>query len=459
MSADAPTPEGPQPDPLEVPPSPSAPLIPADLRGSAWRWLRAAAVAITVYVGYQMLVVLGGVVKVFLAVVLYVVFGAIISFLVGPLVDVLTRFVRLPRTVAILAILLGALALLAGGVYLAAGPAVNEARTLADPVPDLIHRLNGELEFLRNSLRGKGIDVSALDLSGSGNDLGNRIKDVLLTTVGGTVSAVVDVIIVFVVAFWLLKDGELLRAGLLSLLPGRVRNNVSFGLDAVGVVIGGYVRAQLLLALIIGTMAGVGCAILGVPFPIVVALAAGVFELIPIVGPFVGGAVAILLALTVSGTLAVLTVGLFVLIHVIEGYVLGPRIQAKFVRLHPLVSLLALFAGIDVGGFLGALFAVPLASLAAVFVRAAIGDVRASRPELYAHRGVDQVSERRRATILGEFRLFKTSPLAMARARVGLGRGDTAGGAGAAPGSSRSSGGPPPEEPASGDQTNRGVGV
>jgi predicted PurR-regulated permease PerM len=202
---------------------------------------------------------------------------------------------------------------------------------------------------------------------------------------------------------------------MVGLLPGALRVNVEFGLDATAVVIGGYVRAQLFLALIIGALAGIGCAIIGVPFPLVVAIAAGIFELIPLIGPFAGGAVALLLALTVSPTLALVTVFLFIGIHVIEGYVLAPRIQAKFVQLHPLVALLALFTGIEVGGFLGAFFAVPAASLIAVFIRAAVGDWRATRPDLFTIRRGDYFSEQRRETILGEFRFFKRSPLAMLR--------------------------------------------
>ena len=158
--------------------------------------------------------------------------------------------------------------------------------------------------------------------------------------------------------------------------------------------------------ILIGVLAGVGCAIIGVPFPIVVALAAGIFELVPLVGPFLGGAVAILLAFTISPVLALGALILFLGIHVVEGYVLAPRIQARFVRLHPLIALLALFAGIEVAGFLGALFAVPLASLAAVFVRSIIGDVRAHHPDLYAARQPDMYLERRRSRLLGEFRLF-----------------------------------------------------
>ncbi len=96
-----------------------------------------------------------------------------------------------------------------------------------------------------------------------------------------------------------------------------------------------------------------------------------------------------------------------IVIHIIEGYLLAPRLQARLVRLHPLVTILALFAGIELGGFLGAFVAVPLASLTAVFVRAAMGDARSRHPRLFTEERRDQRTERRPTRILGEFRLFR----------------------------------------------------
>ncbi|HEV2231698.1 MAG TPA: AI-2E family transporter, partial [Thermoplasmata archaeon] len=133
---------------------------------------------------------------------------------------------------------------------------------------------------------------------------------------------------------------------------------------------------------------------------------------------------------TVSPGLALATLVLFLGIHIIEGYVLAPRIQARFVQLHPLIALLALFAGVEVAGFLGALFAVPAASLVAVYVRAAMGDIRASRPELFAVHRADHHRERRRQHLLSEFRLFSHSPFARLRARPGRGGGEEGAGPG-----------------------------
>jgi len=155
----------------------------------------------------------------------------------------------------------------------------------------------------------------------------------------------------------------------------------------------------------------------------VVAVAAGVFELIPLVGPFVGFGVAALLALTVNPLMVVEVAALFLAIHVIEGYLVAPRLQGRFVRIHPLVAFLALFAGVEVGGFLGALVAVPMASLLALLLRSAIGDVRALHPELFAGDGrPDGATALRRTRELRQYRLLPRHPLQVLRRRLRGGR-------------------------------------
>ncbi|MGH7698153.1 MAG: AI-2E family transporter [Candidatus Dormibacteria bacterium] len=352
-----------------------------------WAWVRAGAVVVTLFVGYQLLVVLGGWLASILTVILALVLAVAITFLADPVVVRLHQRAHLPKSIAVLLTLLAGLALVAAILFLVGGPLVGEARSLAGHVPHLLHRINGIIGQLRTQLDQHGVHL------GKGGIIPNNLTSyipgatgILLHGITSTVTVAVDVFVALVISFWLLKDGRALRRQFLELLPARVRSELTFGLDAFAVVVGGYVRAQLLMALLVAVLAGAGTAALGVPFPLVIAVATFAFELIPLVGPFAGGAVAVFLALTKSPLLALFTVILFLAIHVIEGYLLAPRIQAKFVRLHPLVALLALFAGIEAAGFLGALFAVPVASLIAVFIRAAVLDWRHNRPELFGAR-------------------------------------------------------------------------
>jgi predicted PurR-regulated permease PerM len=381
---------------------------PASIRTSTWWWIRAAAILVTIFVAVQLIGVVQSVLGAFLTVLIYVLFGAVIAFIAGPVVRLLEERVHLNRTAAIALTLLAGLGVVGIIGFLIATPIVDEASQLTKQGPALIKQVNDILTSLRTQLAAHGIQLSGNGVSTTiASDVSGKVAGVLVNIVTQTLTIVLDILVTLVVAFWMLKDGKDLRAGIVNLLPGRVRAEANFAFDAFGVVVGGYVRGQLVMALIVGTMAGVGCFIIGVPYPIVVAIAAASFELIPLVGAFIGGAVAILLGLTKSPLIALFALLLFIAIHIVEGYFLAPRIQARFVRLHPLVTLLALFAGIEIGGFLGAFVAVPLASLAAVFIRAAMGDARSHHPELFVAERRDQQEERRRRRILSEFRLFR----------------------------------------------------
>ncbi len=381
------------------------------LRRSALIWGRAAAVLLSIFLAYQLFVVLRGLADAVLAVLVCTLLAAIVALLGAPVADLLSSRLRLPRTLAVLVTMVVGLGLLALLGWLISTPLVQEGRTLASQVPGLVHRLDTTGTAIQRQLSAHGIRINAVSFVTSKlASLAPQLTGLAVSGLTGVVGVVVDVVISLVLAFWLMRDGRELRSSFIGLLPTRVGRELDFALQAFAVVVGGYVRAQLLLAVVVGLLAGVGTGLLGVPFPLVIALTAAIFELIPLVGPFAGGAVALLLALTKSPTLALFTLILFLAIHAIEGYVLVPRIQGRFVQLHPLLTLLALFAGVEVAGFLGALVAVPAASYLAVLLRSAVGDWRAQRPDLFAAARENRLEQARNRRLLGSFRVFRRQP-------------------------------------------------
>ncbi len=379
------------------------------LRRSALIWLRIAAILLAAFLAYQLFIIFRGLVASVLTVVIDLLAGAIIAFIGGPLANLLNRRLRVPRTLAVLLTMALGAAIIALVGWSVSGPISAEGRSLAARLPTYLHQGNHLISSVEKLLSQHGIHVNIASF------ITSHVTSALVPTLTGSLlkgvatffGVLLDILVAIVFGFWLMRDSRQLRRGLTSILPSRAASEADFALDAFNVVVGGYVRAQLVMAIMVGAMAGVGCFLLGVPFPFVVALAAGIFELIPLIGPFAGGAVALLLALTKSPELVLYTLLLFLAIHVVEGYMLVPRIQGRFVQLHPVVTIFALFAGIEVAGFVGALVAVPAASYVAVLVRAGVGDWRASRPDLFASRGRnDQSTERRYSRILSRFRLF-----------------------------------------------------
>src|SRR5207248_5010390 len=148
-------------------------------------------------------------------------------------------------------------------------------------------------------------------------------------------------------------------------------------------VIGGYIRGQLLLAFLIGVLVGVGMAVIRVPYAVLLGVLAFVFAFVPVLGTFVSGAACVLLALTLGWPYAVGVLVYFIIIHVLEGDIVGPRIVGQAIGLHPIVSLAALIAGAELFGIWGALFASPLAGILQAMLVALWKDWRANHPEQF----------------------------------------------------------------------------
>lgn len=182
------------------------------------------------------------------------------------------------------------------------------------------------------------------------------------------------VVTVFVIAyFWLEERTRIRRLVARSLRPEHRERALRIWED-VEARLGAWLRGQLLLMGIIGAAQGAAYLVLGLPFPLLLAVFAGLMEAIPMVGPFLGAIPAILIALTISPQLALILAAYTVLVHLVEGNVLVPRIMEKAVGLTPLSVILALLVGASVGGAMGALLAIPVAAA----VQAAIVDLISS---------------------------------------------------------------------------------
>lgn len=125
--------------------------------------------------------------------------------------------------------------------------------------------------------------------------------------------------------------------------------------------IGAWFRSQLLLSAIVGGLVLVSLLILGVRYAFLIALLTAIFELMPYIGPLFAGSVAVLAALTESPELALYTIVAFVLVQQIESHILVPLLVGRGVGLHPVIVIIALLMGAEIGGFLGILISVPAA--------------------------------------------------------------------------------------------------
>ena len=167
-----------------------------------------------------------------------------------------------------------------------------------------------------------------------------------------------------VVAFYLLVDLPHLRKSAEDLIPPGARDEVLHVGRRLNRAIGGFFRGQLFVAFIVGVMCSIGLLAIGLRFWFLVGMIAGLFNVIPLIGPWVGGVPGVVIALTTGSPLQALGVVIvMVAAQQIDNHFITPQVMHRTVQLHPAVVILALLVGGTVGGFFGLLLAVPTAAV------------------------------------------------------------------------------------------------
>ena len=339
---------------------------------SGWNWARLRDQAIVGVCGLIFLYALWILAQRLWHVIVLVLLAIVIAYALEPLLARLEPY--LPRVVA-------ALAAYAVGILCLAALAYVLLRPLAAESHGLLQRLPAYFDKSETWLQATGA-AYGIQLPGPGeargrlaNQLQGGIQQLLLTAIG--VAAIVAVaaanaIFVFLLGFWFMVEGQRIRRAVAAVVPGRYRERVHFVEETISAVLGGYIRGQLTLALIVGVSAGLGCWLLGVPYPLVIGMLAFLFELVPMVGPILGSIPAVLIALFQPMPLVFYVAGFFLVIQFVENNILAPRISAHAVGLHPVAALIGLLVGFELGGVVGALFALPAISVVSVLASAAL---------------------------------------------------------------------------------------
>jgi len=307
--------------------------------------------------------------------------GILIVYLLDPLVERLARVTvagrRMPRALLILLVYLAATLILVELALLVIGPLVEQVRALVKDGPGYVEDLNARLDELlgwwnRLDLPAdvkEAIDEAVADVL---QNLGALIPSILrpvFSSVLGFVGSVFGYLIIPVWTFWILKDRPLIVRGFDRAVPEAWRADTWATLGIVRRVFGSWIRGQLILGLVVGVGTFIGLMVLGTfvdpvfsRYAVLLAVIAGVLELLPVIGPIIAAVPAVLLGATagVPGIVAALL--LYFAIQQIENTLLVPKIQGDATDLHPAVVIFSLILGGAIAGLLGAILALPIAA-------------------------------------------------------------------------------------------------
>jgi predicted PurR-regulated permease PerM len=192
----------------------------------------------------------------------------------------------------------------------------------------------------------------------------------LLPRIGGWLTSLPWLLLVPILAFFLLKDARRLRDLALRILPrGRLRSRGFEFFGELNETLASYIRAQVTACLLIGVVCTVGFLVIGVPYAVVLGIAAGLLEFIPLAGPLTVGLLAAGFAAfhSLGQVLAVLI--FLVVLRAVQDYVVYPKIVGRGIHLHPLAVILAILCGAELGGLSGIFLAIPVVAVLTVTYR------------------------------------------------------------------------------------------
>lgn len=298
---------------------------------------------------------------VFVALVLYlrnvvaIIFLAIfISTALNGIVSRLEKTFRLPRILATILVFLAALTLIAFVIYTIVPIAIVE-------LSNLINNFQGSL----TQIFGKDIADKLSDFVAPGlNNLANILLSgsaSFLDIIGQFVGSALYFLSVLVISFYLTLSRDGVRDFLKAIFPINLENKVLALYDKARHKIGRWFNAELLLMIIVGSAVFTGLWLLDVKYSLMLAITAGLLELVPVVGPVFAGALAIIIAANDSFATGIYVFLLFLAVQQIESNVLVPVLLKKAIDVHPVVILVSLLAGLHLAGFVGMILAVPAA--------------------------------------------------------------------------------------------------
>ncbi|MTI48974.1 AI-2E family transporter [Sporosalibacterium faouarense] len=220
----------------------------------------------------------------------------------------------------------------------------------ADNLKDLPPELQGIQEVIKNNLN----KVQGSLVEGIQN---------FTTSIINMFSKILGLIIIPILTFYFLKDKDYFKKKIYLLIPKRFRPDTMKVGREIDTVLSKFIRGQIIVALFVGVFTVIGLAILGIDFALIIGLIAGIANFIPFFGPIIGTIPAVFFALLDRPIKAIWVIILFVVIQQIESNILSPKIVGESVGLHPVIVIVALLIGANIGGILGMLLAVPVAAI------------------------------------------------------------------------------------------------
>lgn len=324
----------------------------------------------------------------------------VLSAALRPIVGRLNAF-GIPKDIGVVLVYIVLIAIIATVVILLLPMTIEQGNQLVNTVPEFYRDVHQSmLQYPNFFVWRLASELPArIDLASDpdpANDEETAEEEVIesvgqnLQLISLTAKSIFFVVAVLLIAFYWTLDGQKNKTALLLLVPLKHRENARELISEIQSQLGAFIRGQAILGLVIGALSFVAYLLIDLPNAVALAIVAGLMELVPIIGPFLGAIPAVIVAYTVDPTKVLWVLLATIIIQQLENNLLVPRVMKKSVGVNPLVTLLALSAFGSLFGLLGAVVAIPLAAIIQLLLNRYV--IESAVPDKSSIPGRDRVS-------------------------------------------------------------------
>jgi predicted PurR-regulated permease PerM len=300
--------------------------------------------------------------------IIFIVFISVfIALIVEPPVNRMEKEKNIPRIFGASALFFSGGIILSLLIYVVAPTLAREIAQMATNIPLYLNTV----DFGYIIENGNDLGFAPSDFQDILVNVSNALKNATFFVVSGAMNLVGGIfsgILILVMSFYLVLEENGTEKFVKALAPRDSQMQSLRIIRKIEKKLGHWFMGQIALGFIVGFLSFLGLSLIGVPYALVLAIMAGVFELIPYIGPILSAIPAVIIALTVSPAMAGITVVLYFLIQQFENYLIVPKVMEKSVGLHPIIIIIAAILGGKLAGIAGMILAVPIATMIFIII-------------------------------------------------------------------------------------------
>lgn len=304
-----------------------------------------------------------------------VILAGVLYYLFRPIVNLLSR--KIPRAISILILYLGAIAVLVGLIIFIGPEIQRQINTLVDNVPYFVNQVRkwafeiSQYDFIANFQENEWFSLETVitKLVSYVNNVLSSLGSNIASFIGFITNILMIIVIIPFILFYMLYEGEKVPQLLLKLFPEKHREHGRRILEDMDKALSSYIQGQIIVSVCVGVLCYIGYLIIGLEFPLILAMISMFTNVIPFIGPWIGLVPSVLVGFFFhSPFMALLVIIVVVIVQQIESNIISPQVMGKKLAIHPLTIILLILVAGNFAGVLGLLLAVPTYAVGKVIV-------------------------------------------------------------------------------------------